>query len=180
MLQFGFVRTMAAAPRLRVADCAYNAERIVDVLARAERDSVALVVFPELAVTGYTCADLFQQSTLQRGALAALDQILRKSRALYSGAAVVGVPLAVDDQLFNCAIIFQEGRALGVVPKSFIPNYKEFYEGRWFASAATARSQCIRLNGDDAPFGTDLLFQASELPEFIVGVEICEDLWVPI
>jgi NAD+ synthase (glutamine-hydrolysing) len=180
MLHFGFARMMAAAPRLRVADCAYNAERIVDILARAERDSVALVVFPELAVTGYTCADLFQQSTLQRGALAALDQILRKSRALYSGAAVLGIPLAVDDQLFNCAIIFQEGRTLGAVPKSFIPNYKEFYEGRWFASAATARSQSIRLNGDDVPFGTDLLFQASEASEFIVGVEICEDLWVPI
>jgi NAD+ synthase (glutamine-hydrolysing) len=180
MLQFGFVRTMAAAPRLRVADCAYNAERILDILARAERDSVALVVFPELALTGYTCADLFQQSILQRGSLAALDLILRKTRALYSGVAVVGMPLTVDDQLFNCAIIFQEGRALGVVPKSFIPNYKEFYEGRWFASAATARSQCIRLNSEDVPFGTDLLFQASEAPELIVGVEICEDLWVPI
>jgi NAD+ synthase (glutamine-hydrolysing) len=180
MLQFGFVRMMAAAPRIRVADCAYNAERIVDILARAERDSVALVVFPELAVTGYTCADLFQQSTLQRGALAALDLILRKSRALYSGAAVVGVPLAVDDQLFNCAVVFQEGRALGAVPKSFIPNYKEFYEGRWFASAATARSRSIRLCGEDVPFGTDLLFQAFEAPELIVGVEICEDLWVPV
>src|ERR1700730_18602691 len=112
MLQFGFVRTMAVAPRLRVADCAYNAERIVDILARAERDSVALVVFPELAVTGYTCADLFQQSTLQRRRVAGLDLILRKRRALYSGAAIVGLRLAVDDHLFNCAIIFQEGRAL--------------------------------------------------------------------
>ncbi len=180
MLQFGLLRTMAAAPRLRVADCDYNAGRILDVLARAEKDSAALVVFPELAITGYTCADLFQQTVLQQGALTALDEILRKSRAHFSGVAVLGIPLPVDDQLFNCAVVLQQGRALGAVPKSFIPNYKEFYEGRWFASAATARSRTVRLNGEDVPFGTDLLFQAADAPELIVGVEICEDLWVPI
>ena len=104
----------------------------------------------------------FPASGSPAGRLAALDQILRKSRALFSGVAVIGMPLPVDDQLFNCAVVLHQGRALGAVPKSFIPNYKEFYEGRWFASAATARSRTVRLNGEDVPFGTDLLFQAAD------------------
>ena len=102
-----------------------------------------MLVFPELALTGYTCADLFQQAALQKAALAALEQIATASRTLGPSLTAVGLPVAVDDQLFNCAALIQRGRVLGLVPKSFIPNYKEFYEGRWFAAAATARSRQV-------------------------------------
>jgi NAD+ synthase (glutamine-hydrolysing) len=180
MIHHGFLRVAAASPRLRVADCAANARFILEVMGKAQAEGVDLVVFPELAVTGYTCADLFQQATLQQAAVAALRWLLRESADVFSGLAVVGLPLAVDDQLFNCAVLFRRGQALGVVPKSFIPNYKEFYEGRWFASAATAQSPAIVLDGEPVPFGTDLLFAASDVNGLTIGVEICEDLWVPI
>jgi NAD+ synthase (glutamine-hydrolysing) len=180
MTYHGFLRVGAAVPLLRVADCTFNAERLLALMARAEGEHVAVLVFPELALTGYTCADLFHQTTLQRGAVAALAHLLRAGRAVYTGVAVVGLPLVVDDQLFNCAAVLHQGRVLGVVPKSFIPNYKEFYEGRWFAAAATSRSRTILLNGDTVPFGTDLLFNACDVEGLMLGVEICEDLWVPV
>jgi NAD+ synthase (glutamine-hydrolysing) len=180
MTTHGFLRVAAAVPTLRVADCAYNSDRMLEMLDRAEREGVALAVFPELCITGYTCADLFQQSTLQQGALAALARLARESAAVFTGLAIVGLPIGLDDQLFNCAALLHHGRVLGVVPKSFIPNYKEFYEGRWFTPAATARSREITLNGQTVPFGTDRLFTASDAEGLVVGVEICEDLWVPI
>ena len=180
MLRHGFLRVAAAVPSLRVADCAYNADRILALMARAESQGIAVVVFPELCLTGYTCADLFQQIPLQRGALAALARVARAGGEVFSGLAIVGLPLAVDDQVFNCAALLHRGRVLGIVPKSFIPNYKEFYEGRWFAAAATARSREVNLNGEAVPFGTDRLFNAVNIEGLVVGVEICEDLWVPV
>jgi len=178
MTHHGFVRVAAAVPALRVADCAFNAERILGLLTRAGRESVAVLVFPELSITGYTCADLFHQPALQRGALAALADIVRKGREVFAGLAFVGLPLVVDDQLFNCAAVFQDGRVLGIVPKSFLPNYKEFYEARWFSPAMRARSRHVELAGTNVPCGTDLLFDAGD--RLIVGVEICEDLWMPV
>src|SRR5262245_79346 len=121
----GFVRVATAVPVLRVGDCAFNSEHILSLLERGKRERAAVVVFPELCVTGYTCADLFQQTSLQRGALQALADLLRDARGKFSGLAIVGVPLVVDDQLFNCAAVFHEGQLLGIVPKSYIPNYKE-------------------------------------------------------
>ncbi len=180
MTPHGFLRVAAAVPALRVADCALNADGILALMAKAEKEGVAILVFPELSVTGYTCADLFHHATLQKGALEALAEIVRKGSSVYSGLAVVGLPVAVDDQLFNCAAVIHGGRVLGVVPKSYIPNYKEFYERRWFAAAATAQSQEVGLNGNVVPFGTQLLFQATDVEGLIVGVEICEDLWVPV
>jgi NAD+ synthase (glutamine-hydrolysing) len=147
---------------------------------RAQTEAVSVLLFPELSITGYTCADLFQQTTLQRGALTALEEIRQASESVFSGLAVVGLPVAVDDQLFNCAALLHRGRILALVPKSFIPNYKEFYEGRWFAAAATARSRQIVLNGATVPFGTSFLFDATDVEGLVLGVEICEDLWVPI
>src|SRR5262249_31583476 len=176
----GFLRVAAAAPRLRVADCAFNVERILALLARAEQEGAAVLVFPELSLTRYTCADLFQQLPLQNGAVAALLRLAAESKGVFSGVAVVGLPLVVDDQQFNCAALLHRGRVLGLVPKSFIPNYKEFYEGRWFAAAATARSRAVELGGAAVPFGTDYLFAAADVEGLILGVEICEDLWVPI
>src|SRR5262249_53300911 len=138
-----------------------------------------VLVFPELAITGYTCADLFHQPVLQRGAIAALEQITRDSVAVFSGLAVVGMPLVVDDLIFNCAAVLHRGRLLGVVPKSFLPNYKEFYEARWFAPAIKASRTEVVVAGQTVSFGTDRLFAADDVEGLIVGVEICEDLWVP-
>jgi len=180
MIQHGFLRVAAASPLLRVADCGYNADQILALLKRAESEAIALVVFPELSLTGYTCGDLFHHTTLQRGALDALQDLTRATASAFSGIAIVGLPLAVDDQVFNCAAVLHQGRLLGLVPKSFIPNYKEFYERRWFAVAATARSRTVTVSGVTVPFGTDRLFTAADVDGFTVGVEICEDLWVPI
>src|SRR6185369_7951520 len=102
--------------------------------------------------------------------------IAKEGGAVFSGVAAIGLPLVVDDQVFNCAAVLQRGRILGIVPKSFLPNYKEFYEARWFAPAATARSKCVVLGGEEVPFGTDLLFDARDVPGLILGIEICEDL----
>jgi NAD+ synthase (glutamine-hydrolysing) len=180
MIQHGFLRVATATPLLRIADCGYNTEQILGLLKSAEQEAVSLVVFPELSLTGYTCADLFQHGVLQRGALDALEHVTKASGTHFSGIAVVGFPLAVDDQVFNCAVVLHRGRILGVVPKSFIPNYKEFYERRWFAAAATARSREVTLHGVTVPFGTDRLFHAADVEGLTLGVEICEDLWVPM
>jgi NAD+ synthase (glutamine-hydrolysing) len=181
MTHHGFLRVAAAVPLLRVTDCDFNAEHILGLMAKAQRESVAVLVFPEMAITGYTCADLFQQTVLQQAALHALARIAREmKRGWFSGLAVLGLPLLVDDQLYNCAAVLHRGRVLGIVPKSFIPNYKEFYEQRWFAPAATARSRQIVLQDGPAPFGTDRVFAADNMEGVVVGVEICEDLWVPI
>ncbi len=179
MTPFGFLRVAAAVPLLRVADCAFNVQHVLALMRRAESERVNVLVFPELAITGYTCADLFHQPILQGGAVEALVQLTQESAAVFSGLAVVGVPLAVDDLLFNCAAVLHQGRLLGVVPKSFLPNYKEFYEARWFAPAVKARRGDLDIAGQSVPFGTDRLFAAADVEGLIVGVEICEDLWVP-
>jgi NAD+ synthase (glutamine-hydrolysing) len=180
MNHHGLLRVAAASPVLRVADCVFNAERIIELMKRSENDGVTLLIFPELSLTGYTCADLFQQISLQKGALKALETVAHASTQVFSGLAVVGLPLAVDDQLFNCAALLYRGRILGIVPKSFIPNYKEFYERRWFACAATARSRSVNINGENIRFGADQLFEVRDLEGLTIGIEICEDLWVPI
>jgi NAD+ synthase (glutamine-hydrolysing) len=180
MLEHGFLRVAAATPLLRVADCPFNVAQILDVMKRAESQGVGVLVFPELSLTGYTCADLFQQPTLLHGALDALGGLLHDSAALFTGIAVVGLPLLVDDQVFNCSAVVERGKLLGVVPKSYLPNYKEFYEARWFSPAATARSKAVTLFGTSVAFGTDHLFRATDVESLVLGVEICEDLWVPI
>lgn len=180
MMQHGFVRVAAAAPVVRIGDCATNAARTLEQLRTAEAQGVNLIVFPELGLTGYTCADLFLQPVLQRAARAALSEIVRASVTAFAGVAIVGLPLVVDDQLFNCAAVIQRGRLLGIVPKSYLPNYKEFYEARWFAPAVQARSRSVTLDEQEVPFGTATLFAATDVEEFVLGVEICEDLWGPL
>jgi NAD+ synthase (glutamine-hydrolysing) len=180
MIEHGFLRVAAATPLVRVADCAFNVEHILALMRQAEAEGVAVLVFPELSLTAYTCADLFQQLVLQRAAVEALEHVVRAGQEVFTGIAIVGLPLAVDDQLFNCAAVLHQGRVLGLVPKSFIPNYKEFYEGRWFAAAATARSREVVIAGAAVPFGTDRVFSARDVEGLVLGVEICEDLWVPV
>ena len=174
----GFARVAVATPLVRVADAAYNGAQTLALMRRAAREKVALVVFPELGLSAYTCEDLFHQSALLEAAERSLQQLLRDSKAL-SVAALVGLPVAVDGLLYNCAALVSRGRLVGVVPKTYLPNYREFYEARQFAPGDAARAPAITLAGQRAPFGTDLLFKASNIDGFVLHVEICEDLWVP-
>ena len=174
MDNYGFVKVAAAVPQVAVADCARNAERIVALAQQAARRGVELVAFPELAVTGYTSADLFLQPALLDAADEALGEIMRQTRKLPL-ALIVGLPLRHEDRLYNCAAVVAQGRLLGVVPKSYIPNYAEFYEARWFASGAGIEEERITAAGQEADFGTELTFAVNGA-EF--GIEICEDLWV--
>ncbi len=176
-MKYGFVTVAAAVPTVALADCAANAEAVISLAKRADGEKAALVVFPELTLTGYTCGDLFLQEHLLRSALDALDEVRRASFNL-SCAIAVGLPLRHEGRLYNCAAVVHQGKIAGIVPKSHIPNYGEFYELRHF-SPAPERGGEIEICGQAAPFGADLVFSSSIDPLFTFGLEICEDLWVP-
>ena len=173
----GFIRVACASPELRVADCAFNAGKMAEVLKDAMTKRVRLLVFPELSLTGYTCGDLFAQQVLLDGAQKGLRTLLRASVG-FEMVIVVGMPISAFNKLYNCAVIIQNGKLLGVVPKAHLPNYGEFYERRNFAPAFPGINS-ITLCGQTVPFGQKLLFCCEELPEWTFAVEICEDLWVP-
>lgn len=176
MDKFGFLKVAAAIPSLRVADCIGNMERMAALAEEAARHGVEIVAFPELAVTAYTCGDLLLQPTLLDAAEEALARLARATRKLPL-AVIVGAPLRHGSTLYNCAVVMSQGKMLGVVPKSYIPNYGEFYEERWFASGAGITEEQLLIDGREVDFGADLTFEINGA-EF--GVEICEDLWAPI
>lgn len=176
----GFLRVAAACPELRVADCPFNADRTLALMARAEGQGVNLLVFPECGLTGYTCHDLFHLQSLQRAAEEALAKVVEKGATVYRGVAVVGLPLAIEGQLFNCAAVIHAGKVLGIVPKTYLPNYKEFYDARYFCPADNANFSAASCAGQSVPFGTNLLFDCRTMNGFTLGVEICEDLWMPV
>lgn len=173
----GFLRVAAATPDIRVADCIYNAASIEALMAKAHEQQVSLLVLPELCLTGYTCSDLFLQESLLSGAEDALLRLAAATEGL-NMVVLVGLPLTVKGSLYNVAAVLHEGAILGFVPKSFIPTYSEFYEGRHYHAAEPMHTE-ILFRGKLYPFGTKLLFQCCQMPEFILGIEICEDLWVP-
>jgi NAD+ synthase (glutamine-hydrolysing) len=176
----GFVRVAVGVPEARVADPSFNGSRTIELMEKAAREQAVLVLFPELGLSAYSCDDLFHQQALLEASREALRGILTASAAM-NLTAVVGMPLQVDHLLFNCAVVVLRGRILGIVPKTFLPNYREFYEYRQFAPASAARSTTVDVLGQtDIPFGEQLLFQCQDLPNFTFFVEICEDLWVPI
>ena len=176
----GFIRAAVGIPAVRVADPAFNAEQTITLLHLAAERKAAIALFPELGLSAYSCDDLFHQRALLDGCRDAIARIARESADLPIIAAV-GTPLEVDHLLFNCAVVICHGRILGVVPKTYLPNYREFYEARQFNSAENAVSETITLCGQrDIPFGSHLLFQHQEQPLLTFHVEICEDLWVPI
>jgi len=174
----GFIKVVAATTHVKVADCRYNAGQTIALMEQAAARGARLVVFSELGLTAYTCADLFLQPLLQSEAVDALASVVQASRAL-NLVGVVGLPLVHRSKLYNCAVVFSGGTILGVVPKSHLPNYGEFYEQRWF-SPAPAGLDTMCLAGGEYPFGTKLLFQCRSVADFIFGVEICEDAWVPV
>ena len=183
---FGYVRVAAAVPHMRVADCVYNAGEIKKQISDAVAEGVEVVCFPELSITGYTCADLFFTQQLQRDALLALEDVCAFTRNLPI-IVLVGAPLKVDNNLYNCAFVMTDGEVVGVVPKVNLPNTGEFYEKRWFSSGRDVleknvnsihpRIPLIELWGNDVPFGIDLLFATKD---YSFGIEICEDLWSPL
>ena len=178
-MEYGFIRVAAAVPVLKVADCQFNTDSIIGIINKAQELKCQFVVFPELSITAYTCGDLFHQKTLLREAEGQLTRIIDSTKDT-GVIAIIGMPLHTDNQLFNCGVVIQKGKVLGAVPKIFIPNYSEFYEERWFATGAKALSEEITLCGCRIPFGTDLLFECENNSDVCFGIEICEDLWVPI
>jgi len=178
-MNYGFVRVAAAIPKLKVANCDYNAVEIIKIAKEAQSQGAQFVVFPELAITSYTCADLFLQRTLQNESLNSLKTILEKTQSLEC-VIILGMPLLINSRLYNCAIVIKDGSILGVVPKSYIPNYSEFYEARWFCSGIDKRKGNINILGETVPFGIDILFEAQNIAGLCFGIEICEDLWIPI
>ena len=180
----GFIKIAAATPDLHVADCEYNAAEIVKQAKQAAARGAKLITFPELCLTGYTCGDLFLQETLLEGALKALETVRRESEEI-AAVIVVGLPLRVKGKLYNVAAVVNAGDVLAFVPKTYIPNYSEFYEQRHFVSADTLSGmENVLIKAADGepcwvPLVTDTIFQCDEQPLFTFGVEICEDLWVP-
>ncbi len=176
MKNFGYIKTAAIAPPLRVADTEYNAEKIIEFAKKAEAGGAKIIVFPELSTTGYTSADLFSQRTLLENNLSAIDKIKTASKNIKS-LILIGAPLEVEGKLLNTAIAISGGKILGIVPKTYIPGYKEFYEERWFASARDLAAPTFMSEplGNNIPIGTDILFRLDD--NAILGIEICEDLW---
>ncbi|MGN0243241.1 MAG: NAD(+) synthase [Lachnospiraceae bacterium] len=175
----GYVKVSAATPKIAVGDIAYNTNQILQCIEESKKSQVKLCVLPELCITGYTCGDLFLQELLLRKAKEALCTIAEAT----SGSdmvTVVGLPLMHEYRLYNCAAFVQNGMILGIVPKTYIPNYSEFYEGRYFASGRNIQGDAIRIGEYEVPFGTNLLFACEELPELVLGCELCEDLWSAI
>jgi NAD+ synthase (glutamine-hydrolysing) len=175
----GFVRVAAAVPHVRVGDPAFNAERTIGLARRASDADAALVIFPELGISSYAIDDLLHQQALSSAVLSAIERIVRESATLRP-LLVVGAPLQAEHGLFNTAIVIHRGRVLGVVPKSYLPEYREYYEKRQFRAARDLVEEHLQLLGETVPFSPKLLFDCLDLPEFIVHVEVCEDLWVPI
>ena len=176
-MKYGYVKVAAAIPAVKVADCVFNAGQTEKQILEAEEKGVQIIVFPELNLTAYSCGDLFGQRLLLEQAEMALMQVMNNTRQL-DIISIVGMPVLLNSSLLNCAVVFQKGKILGVVPKSYLPNYKEFYEQRWFVSAdAYPNTMTVRLCGQVVPCSSQLLF---DTPDVCFGIEICEDVWAPV
>ena len=179
-MHYGFIKACAVSPSLRVADCPYNAQMTIEAMQKAAQSGCQLAVFPELGLTGYTCGDLFLQQPLQKAAEDALADILKASEGL-DLVTLVGLPVNVSGKLYNCAAVLHRGRILGVVPKTWLPNYDVFAEKRCFTSAAAYNGPgCVTVGGEEVPFGAGLVFGCAQMPAFRLGVELCEDVWAPV
>ena len=175
-MNYGFVKVAACVPSVKVANCPYNIAEIEKEIILADGKGVEIIAFPELSVTAYTCGDLFAQQLLLDEAERGLIKVLSDTRQL-DIIAILGMPIAIDGALLNAAVVIQRGKVLCVVPKTFLPNYKEFYEKRWFTSSRDIRVDNVRLCGQTVPLGTDLLFETSDTT---FGIELCEDAWAVI
>ncbi len=177
--RFGLMRVAAVVPRLWLGKPEENGKEIIKLIKVAAAKQTGLIVFPELSITGYTLGDLFHQELLQEESLISLQEIVDASKTV-KAVVLVGLPLACEGKLFNMAAVISGGKILGLVPKTYIPGYKEFYEERWFASSRDLLAKEITILGKKVPIGADLIFQSEKLPAFALGVEICEDVWMPM
>jgi NAD+ synthase (glutamine-hydrolysing) len=175
----GFVRVAVAIPAVDVGSPQFNVNQTIDLARQAASDDAVLVVFPEMGLSAYSNEDLFLQDALLDSVEAGLSRVLDESRELPL-ILVVGAPLRSESRLFNCAIVVYRGHILGIIPKTYLPNYREFYEKRQFTSGSQAVERTIRIFGNAVPFGNNLVFRATDLPDFAMHVEICEDVWVPL
>src|SRR3954447_16107627 len=174
----GFARIAAAVPHLRPAAPEFNTDRTLALARDASDAHAAVVAFPELGLSAYAIDDLLHQQALTDGVLANLERIVATSEDLFS-VLVVGAPLRAEGGLFNCGVVIHRGEVLGVVPKSYLPEYREYYEERQFRAARELIGDSLQLLGRSVPCGNDLLFRARDLPDLVVHVEVCEDLWTP-
>lgn len=175
---YGYVRVAASVPELKVASVEFNTKEVIKEIKALNKEGVQIVTFPELCLTGYTCADLFSQDILITKSKEAIKEVMDETKSL-DIISIIGAPIVCDNQLFNCAIVINKGEILGIVPKTYIPNYGEFYEKRWFSTSNTLTSRIIKLFGKDVPIGIDLIFRDREDDKFTFGIEVCEDLWSP-
>lgn len=175
----GMIRAAVCIPTLRVADPAFNVERTIALAKQASRANVAVALFPELGISAYTNDDLFHQDALLDAVKAAIARLVKAS-ALLTPVLVVGAPLRFEEKLFNCAVVIYRGKVLGLVPKTYLPNYREYYEKRQFVSFRHALSREVTFLGEKVPFGNDLIFEAANFEGFKIHAEICEDVWTPI
>lgn len=181
-MNYGFIRSACVSPRLKVADCRYNAEQIIDAARAAAKKGALIIVFPELCVSGYSCGDLFFQDTLQKGSVSALERIADATADL-DALLALGMPLVKEGILFDCAVLLHKGNILAAVPKTYIANYTELYEKRYFASAANIKginTVYISQKFNSVPFGADILICDRNNPRLVIQAEICEDLWSPV
>lgn len=177
-MDLGYIKVAAATPDIEVGNCTYNEQQIIKIIDEANKHGAGILVLPELCITGYTCNDLFLQKTLLDGALASLNNICRYTKDK-DMLVMVGLPYSYNNRLYNVAAVMFEGRILGIIPKSFIPNYSEFYEARHFAPAFEEVTFVNIGQDEHIPFGTNILFRCTNKANLVIGGEICEDLWVP-
>ncbi len=174
-MKHGFVKVAAAVPFVKVADCTYNIERIEAMIRKAEKEGVEIINFPELCITGYSCGDLFLKPFLIEEAEQKLLQLVERTKDC-KVMVLVGMPIRVEEKLFNTALAFQSGKILGAIPKTYLPNYREFQEVRWFSSATELQFTLLKIGQFDVPIGQNLLFRSKDVA---IGIEICEDMWTP-
>jgi NAD+ synthase (glutamine-hydrolysing) len=175
----GFVRVAVCVPAVRVADPAFNLEHTLELARRASDAGAAVALFPELGISAYSCEDLFQQDALLEAVDDALRELVMESTGM-SPVLVVGAPMRFHGRIFNCGVVIYRGQILGVAPKTYLPNYREFYERRWFSAARDADFDHVTVAGETVPFGNDLVFEAQNVENFVLNVEVCEDVWTPI
>lgn len=176
--KFGYVRVAASVPELKVANVEFNTDEVIKEIKSLDKEGVQIVTFPELCLTGYTCADLFSQDILISKSKEAIKKVIDETKVL-DIISIIGAPIVCDNQLFNCAVVINKGEILGIVPKTYIPNYGEFYEKRWFSTSNTLTSRIIKMFGKEVPIGIELIFRDKDDDKFTFGIEVCEDLWSP-
>lgn len=178
MKEFGFVRVASVVNKLYLANPQENAKELIKLIKECAKENCGIILTPELALTGYTCGDLFLQDKLLSAALKALQMIIEETKEI-NIISIIGLPLMHDNMLFNCAVVINKGNILGIVPKTYLPNYQEFYEKRWFSSSKDLLTKEINILGQRVPIDTNIIFKDQENENISFAIEICEDLWTP-